>query len=150
VSLLAWKRRIEQILFFSSKLLFFRPPEKIIDHKNNVGEMHMILIFDQINVDEQPYLNWVAANPDGFVANVGRNREDVFLHEAHCRFMTSPNVAKNGFIGPQYYKVCATHADGHALVRWLERQQIAGLCGEIYDETKGCHPHLVGRVKNRP
>jgi hypothetical protein len=42
------------------KLLLFISLEKIIGHENSVGEMHMIIIFNQIGVDEQPYLDWVA------------------------------------------------------------------------------------------
>jgi hypothetical protein len=110
----------------------------------------MLIIFDEVSLDEHPYLNWIRANPQGFVANVGRNLEGVFLHQATCSHITSPNVAKKGFIGPQYYKICASSSEGHVLVRWLKRLHSAGLCGEVYDHRYGqCQPHLIGKVKHR-
>jgi len=110
-----------------------------------------LIIFDVVGDDEQPFKDWVAntANANGFIANVGRGgqeQEDVLIHQPSCGFMTSPAVAKAGYIGPMFYKVCSL--DGHALAQWAEREHRVGRIGVAFDhQTSKCSPSLVGRVR---
>ena len=110
-----------------------------------------LIIFDVVGADEQPFRDWVAdpANANGFIANVGRGgqeQEDVLIHQPSCGFMTSPAVAKAGYIGPMFYKVCSL--DGHALAQWVEHENHAGHIGAAYDhQTSRCNPSLIGRVR---
>jgi hypothetical protein len=110
-----------------------------------------LIIFDVVGDDEQPFKDWVAdpANANGFIANVGhggQEQEDVLIHQPSCGFMTSSAVAKAGYIGPMFYKVCSL--DGHALAQWAEREYRAGRIGVAFDhQTSKCSPNLIGRVR---
>ncbi len=110
-----------------------------------------LLIFDIVGNDEQLFRDWVAvpANVHGYIANIGhggQEQEDVFVHQPSCGFMTSDAVAKAGFIGPMFYKICSL--DGQALVQWINREHHARRIGEPFDQqTSKCHPNLIGRVR---
>ena len=110
-----------------------------------------LIIFDIVGADEQPFRGWVSdpANVNGYIANVGRGsqeQEDVLIHQPSCGFMTSPTVAKAGYIGPMFYKVCSL--DGNALAQWTEREHRAGHIGIAFDhQTSKCNPHLIRRVR---
>jgi len=110
-----------------------------------------LLFFDIVGNDEELFRDWVAnpANARGYIANIGRGgqeQENVFVHQPSCGFMTSHAVAKAGFVGPMFYKICSL--DGQALIQWINREHNAGRIGEPFDHhTSKCHPDLIGRVR---
>src|SRR5258708_27072107 len=100
-----------------------------------------VVVFDIAGDDEEPYQGWAESNPQGYVANVGRNASTkVYVHVASCALIRSRAVARNGFIGSNYYKVCSP--DGQTLVQWLEQEHRAGRSGEVYEHSQ-CHPGVV-------
>jgi hypothetical protein len=58
--------------------------------------------------EDRGYLDWIAANPDGFVINVLRNLNPstARLHHAHCHTVSGYNPAGGAWIGT-YSKVCS-------------------------------------------
>ena len=100
-----------------------------------------VVVFDITGDDEEPYQGWTESNPQGYVANVGRiARTKVYVHGASCAHIRSRVVARDGFIGSDYYKVCSL--DGQALVQWLEQEHRAGHSGEVHEHSQ-CHPGVV-------
>ena len=58
--------------------------------------------------DDAGYLEWLHAHPDGYVANVQRNRSPnyVVLHRATCNSISRP-VKQGGYTERNYVKYCA-------------------------------------------
>ncbi len=68
--------------------------------------------------DENGYLNWVAANPHGYVVNCYKRPDSAWrLHRAGCRHLQPLN-----FTTGDYYKVCSN--DAQELVQWAERNSV--------------------------
>lgn len=62
--------------------------------------------------DEDAYLAWVHANPDGFVANcdkAGVVRQYPMIHRTSHGAMWTPK--RSNYTTEKYFKVCARHAD---------------------------------------
>src|SRR5579863_7243999 len=100
-----------------------------------------IVIFDTIGDDEQLFADWLSSNPKGYVANIGRGANKyspVKLHQATCEFMISERVAKNGFVGTDFYKACSL--DGQALIKWTQSGYQLRQWGEPSDDRRFCHP----------
>lgn len=73
--------------------------------------------------DEDGYLGWLEANPNGSVVNSDRNPKPTYLilHRASCKFINSPN--KSNWTTTGYIKTCST--DISALSRWA-REEFGG------------------------
>ncbi|MBU8820525.1 hypothetical protein KL864_32130 [Mycolicibacterium goodii] len=58
--------------------------------------------------DDAGYLAWLAANPDGYVANVARrySLNEARVHHASCRTISGQNPHNGPWTGP-YVKICA-------------------------------------------
>jgi hypothetical protein len=95
--------------------------------------------------DDEGYLAWIAANPDGYVINIRRSlaTSDARLHQARCRTISGENPRSGPWTGP-YIKVCTS--DVQELDRWA-RENIGGpithcgicqapSCGEITPERQ--------------
>src|SRR5580704_6742473 len=78
--------------------------------------------------DEEGYLGWLDANPNGSVVNSGRTPKPTYLilHRASCKHINSPD--KSNFTTTGYIKTCST--DLGALSQW------AG--DEVGGELKPC------------
>ena len=95
--------------------------------------------------DDGPYLNWIAANSDGFVLNIQRgfNPSDARVHRAVCWTISRPGQRPGALVGP-YVKVCAS--DLEELDRWVAGRGLRPIrrCGT-------CHPPVApGRAKTSP
>lgn len=79
----------------------------------------MIEVFDQ---EEDRYLAWVAAHPDGFVVNVDRNLnfpQYPMVHVATHGLISSPKIGN--FTSGAYIKICSTslaELEAHARTRY--------------------------------
>jgi hypothetical protein len=58
--------------------------------------------------DDRGYLDWVAANPDGYVLDLRRDFDpsDAELHRASCRDISGENPRREPWTGP-YIKLCS-------------------------------------------
>ncbi|MDV3468652.1 HNH endonuclease signature motif containing protein [Stenotrophomonas sp. C3(2023)] len=80
---------------------------------------------------EADYLQWLAANPHGFVVNTTRSMSPgyFFLHHASCRAINSRSGARK-FTSAKYIKVCAPRvADLRAFMADNDRKDFSGYCG---------------------
>jgi hypothetical protein len=106
--------------------------------------MRVLIVFDgQGNNDKQDFANWVQANLNGFVANIGRGpnkKAPVKLHSAGCSWLNSADVEKGGYTTGDFYKACSQ--DGSLLVQWVKGGHSLGLFGEPSD-CKQCNPGLL-------
>ena len=61
--------------------------------------------------DDDGYLSWIAANPDGFVLNVPRMAHPgyVVLHRARCGSISTDKREPGAHTRRDYRKVCATN-----------------------------------------
>lgn len=76
--------------------------------------------------DEPRYLDWLSANPAGFVVNTARPRPSpgyLKLHTATCRSISELPSGYKRFTSGQYQKVCST--DLPELERWA-RVEVGG------------------------
>jgi hypothetical protein len=72
--------------------------------------------------DDEAYLHWVAANPDGYVINTNRgiNSGYMVLHRACCNDISAAAKYEFGaYTQRQYAKVCAESRD--QLREWVKR-----------------------------
>lgn len=60
--------------------------------------------------DEDGYLEWLAAHPNGYVLNVRRNPNPsyVVLHRASCSSISSSSRPDGAYTSRAYRKVCVT------------------------------------------
>jgi hypothetical protein len=72
---------------------------------------------EEFRDNDDGYLNWVAANPGGFVINIqrGLNPSDARLHRSACYTISGRKQRPGGWTGP-YIKLCST--DLAELERW--------------------------------
>ena len=65
--------------------------------------------------DDAAYLDWIEANPHGFVVNTPRAMPASYmtLHRATCRSISvrRPKAGAGGFTERQYVKICALEID---------------------------------------
>ena len=65
--------------------------------------------------DDEAYLDWIEANPHGFVVNTPRAMpvSYMILHRATCRFISAlqPQAGAGGFTERDYIKICAAEVD---------------------------------------
>ncbi len=81
--------------------------------------------------DESAYLQWLAENPDGYVVNMRKERDDDYLvlHHARCHSITrhhGMDENPGGFTERSYRKLCGA--------------SIASLQGYLSEITKQRHP----------
>ena len=73
--------------------------------------------------DDAAYLDWIAANPGGFVVNTPRAMPatSMILHRATCRSISAlqPQAGVGGFTERDYIKICA--AEIGDLREWAAR-----------------------------
>jgi hypothetical protein len=83
--------------------------------------------------DDEGYLAWLAAHPDGYVINIARshNTKESRVHHAGCWTISSQNARAGACTGP-YVKVCAEHLA--ELVQWAIDQ-----VGEPIPPCGTCH-----------
>ena len=87
--------------------------------------------------NENGYLQWIAANPEGYVLNSYRRISPKYmvLHRATCRTINEylKNMAENAFTGGQYMKICSSnHADLSAWVNASGGNGFTKLCAKCY------------------
>jgi hypothetical protein len=79
-------------------------------------QAHAVLFED----DDPGYMAWLAAHPEGYVANARKARtpDYYFLHTSVCHHIAQrqPQHAANGFTGTDYIKVCSDSIQ--ALRQW--------------------------------
>jgi hypothetical protein len=74
-------------------------------------------VVEEFKDDEQNYLLWVTAHPEGFVANLqkkGERPEYPMVHHLSRQCVSSPN--RDNYTTGKYYKVCAEKLE--ELERW--------------------------------
>jgi len=87
--------------------------------------------------DETGYLNWLAGHPNGYVINIGRDRQRTAyyptLHRAGCN--TIARVPPGNYTTENYIKVCSDSVAG--LATWISQhvnpgdggfQRMCGTC----------------------
>jgi hypothetical protein len=82
--------------------------------------------------DDRGYLDWVAANPEGFVVNIRRalNPSDARVHRADCWTIAGEPARGKSWTGP-YIRLCATELrelDSWATERFETRIERCGTC----------------------
>ena len=69
--------------------------------------------------DEIAYLDWIKANPNGFVINSHKSpkSENLVLHKATCGSISSPKIGN--FTTTDYMKICSLYIN--ELDNWAEK-----------------------------
>lgn len=93
---------------------------QLVEVKSEAAESNGVVVFDN---DDEGYLAWLDAHPEGFVLNTRRSKapDSLVLHRAGCS--TLKNRAKSGKAGgltERNIKVCAMDVD--CLKRWAKQQ----------------------------
>lgn len=72
--------------------------------------------------DDESYVNWLAANPDGYVANILRSHSasSARLHRSTCRTISGQNPHGGPWTAAKYVKFCAKQLS--ELDEWAVRQ----------------------------
>ena len=84
--------------------------------------------------DDERYLEWLCAHPNGYVVNVRRSRSSAYvvLHRAACGWISRP-VPRGGYTERGYVKYCAeTEADAGLVPALCGRHQgsFSNRCGK--------------------
>ena len=96
-----------------------------------------IVVFDS---GDQPFLDWITDNQDGYVLNVMRNAGSAFgvLHRSGCGHLTGlvTGQAEDAYTTQNVIKVCSLEAE--VLTGWLSRERPAAV--EKLRLCKDCQP----------
>jgi hypothetical protein len=104
--------------------------------------------------DDDGYLAWLAAHPDGYVINIARSHSatEARVHHAGCRTINGQNPRAGTWTGP-YVKVCAEQLD--ELDRWAIDQvgepiRRCGICHRARDTRRTTATKQTERADGRP
>lgn len=75
----------------------------------NVVEMSEVITFD---AGDEPYLSWLARNPQGWILNVEREPKKSYLklHRPWCYSISTPREP-GAYTEREYMKICATRRE---------------------------------------
>lgn len=89
---------------------------------------------------DEMYQDWLEANPDGYVLNLRRDKNPVYmvLHKATCKRISKYNQTSRpgGFTQRSYIKVCSTGLN--TLREWIRDNGRPN--GSFSNECSSCKP----------
>ena len=99
----------------------------------------MTLIFDD---NDERYLEWLAANPEGLVVNCRRapSPDYMVLHSAACLRISQRrgNQRFGGFTERSYVKICgASEAELRAAIQNYGAKDFSGICRCLTEQMSG-------------
>lgn len=88
--------------------------------------------------NDQAYLQWMEANPAGFVLNTGRTEASTYtmLHRSGCMHITEYEGLRNT---ESRAKVCSN--DAYELYDWCRENRPA--VGRFHEQCKTCNPRFI-------